>query len=362
LGSSDLAQCPTVDGEAIIADTTLWSKAKVVSHQLMRILVDRRPDLYRSIGKVGMGHPLFRLVLGSRHFTDPKLAKSSTAQILSVAQQCMSVTGSAKPEGDTNLAHMRRKDAARRLMRACEQYTADLIANPAVAPKQAVAAYEQFTKLTRRYGRVADAYATRQQVHEGGYDAMAGAIVESYATISDPAMLNYVVDLAGMSRGLALADLARNPHLGNHAEDVAARIGRCLYWDLTPSEADSVLETFQANYPEQDVDPAFGRSRTVSWETRPAAPKALYMTGDLCANRWSKTAGELAVDVMPARYPVALNLTHALSAEVHCGIAAYIAKRLGQNATAWQTFFALADELETSDLETLCETALTLSE
>ena len=362
LGSSDLAQCSTANGEAIISDTVLWGKSKVVSHQLMRILVDRRPDLYRSIIKVGMGHPLFRLVLGSRHLTDPKLAESATAQILNIAYQCVAVNRSAKPDDGTNLEHMRRKDAARRLLRACERFTAELIANTAVAPALAKAAYEQFTTQTRRFGRVADAYAARQQVHEGGYDPMAHAIVESYDSISDPVVLAYVVDRMVTRRGLALADLARNPHLGKHAETVAMWLGRSLYWDLTPNEADGVLAVFQANYPEQEIELAYGRSRTTSWETTPEVPKALYVTGDLSSTRWMRTNEEPPAKVMPKRYPLALSLINALSAEAYCGIAAYIAKRLGQNATAWQTFFALADELASSDLDTLCDTALTLSE
>jgi hypothetical protein len=59
LSSSDLAQCSTEAGEAIIADVALWGKSKVISHQLMHSVVDRRPDLYRSIIEAGLGHPLF---------------------------------------------------------------------------------------------------------------------------------------------------------------------------------------------------------------------------------------------------------------------------------------------------------------
>lgn len=131
---------------------------------------------------------------------------------------------------------------------------------------------------------------------------------------------------------------------------------------MTPSEVDSVFDEFCANYPEQSVDRSFGLPLPKTWTTTPDVPKPLYMLGNLGADRWPSTGRGHPVEVMPERYPVALNLTHALSAGVLCGIALYVAKRLGENTTAWQTFFALADELESSDLDTLCATALTLAQ
>jgi hypothetical protein len=82
----------------------------------------------------------------------------------------------------------------------------------------------------------------------------------------------------------------------------------------------------------------------------------------LSADRYRKPQRGNPVVTMPAHYPVALSLIGLVSREVRSGVALYVAKRLGTNAMAWVTFFALADELATSDLDTLCDTALALSE
>jgi hypothetical protein len=366
LGNSDLAQCSTEDGSRLMSDWHSWATGKIIPLRLKRTLIDKRPDLHPAIIAGGPRHGLFALTLASRHFSDQALVEQAIAQIRAVAAHCKATCDVAQRAGPVpNPTSAARVRTAERLMLKCERMTADLVANPAVSPELATAAVEMIATHTRRsLGNVAKlALLQRCKPLSGGYDRMAGALVEPYDQISDEATIGYLLDgLKTYNDGLALADLARNPHLGKHAGALAKRLGSGLYWDLSAREAHEVIVTFEANWPgcrvERLFDPPIAHAGP---ETHPV-PIASYLVGDLSADRYRKPQRGNPVVTMPAHYPVALSLIGLVSREVRSGVALYVAKRLGTNAMAWVTFFALADELATSDLDTLCDTALALSE
>jgi hypothetical protein len=368
LANSCPTQCSSEAGAELIRTWWDWAEGKKLPARLCRGLVDKRPDLHPAVIAMGPGHGLFELVLASRHFSSRALAEVAIAQIKAVGVRAWSSRDAASQWELHSYAKIKQIRSAERALRRCEQYLGTLIENPAVDPELATMAHDAVASCTscaaRSGANLAErAYLQRRNARAGEYDPMAGALSEPYEQISDEAVLAYLLErLAKCNDGFALAALARNPQLGKHTAAVAAKLRFGLGWDLSVAERAAVLGVFGTSYPEYADELAREMPTGPKGAELPAVPTPTYLAGDLSEHR-SKRGGTFnPVACMPERYPLALSLIAELAKGPLNGVAHYVAKRLGKNATAWQTCFALADELASSDLDTLCDTALALSE
>jgi hypothetical protein len=369
LANSTTEQCSTESGAALMRAWPEWTAGKKLPSSLCRGLVDKRPDLHPAVIACGPGHGLYDLVLASRYFTSEALAYVATAQLKARAGKAKIGLAAARrmyassPMGANFHLSIRRTEA---LLRHCELQLADLIANPAVSPAQARHAKAAAASFSIRSGANAaeSAFCRRAKQHVGAYDLMGGALTTPYEQISDAKTLDYLLSrLALRNDGQALASLACNPYLGKRARDVAARLRFGLGRDLRAAQRREVMEQFCSLYP-QFAEQVAGEiplpGRKERQPGRVCTP--IYLTGELSSTKALRHMPSAPVLQMPQRYPLSLNLISTLGLEPLAGVAHYLAKRLGTNATAWQTCFALADELASSDLDTLCDTALALSE
>jgi hypothetical protein len=355
-------QCSTTEGAKLVLAFNSWI-GKTIPRRMAMELVDRRPDLIPAIIAYGPGHFLYGTALASRRFTSDALATVAIAGIANRAKAAKAklIAAQAGVES-TDRGNVRRFDM---LLVHYENQMANLIENPAVSPERAHQAKDAVAEFTvNTSGNSAErAWYRRSKDQPGGYDAMSGALREPYETISDPTVLRYLLSkLALQNNGLALASLGVNPNLGKLADEVANRLRFGLGWDLSSTERSAVISRFCELYPHLGDQFLGGvvMPKQHDWPV-PAAPDPMYVTEVQRQGEPMIVPGHASA-TMPKRYRLSLKLLGALPREAYCGVGAYVAHRLGDNATAWQTLFALADELQTGDLDTLIDTALALSQ
>lgn len=362
-----IAQCPLDSATELIRTWNSWAGPELGASSLVRRLVERRIDLYPLIASREPTHPLFGAMLASRHFSDPALAKLAIGRIKGVGKVATRAVDAAVDThrgayADATLRE--RAQSAKRLLIKYEQLLGKLIANPAVSPEQASKAHKVAMVITRRevgINTAENAYLRRCAATLGTYDPMAGALTDPYEQLSDPLAIAYLVkDLSVGFDGFAHVALAHNPQLGHHAPVVAAQLGYGLSWNVTVPEAKAAVAAFSANYPHLADKVTYRAPRRRGQYSMPLCPQPAYLVGKLTEAGRTCPPWDNPVEVMPERYPLALSLINQLGHNTLCGIAHYVAKRLGTNATAWLTFFALADELAASDLDQLCDTAIAL--
>jgi hypothetical protein len=345
------------------------AKSSVVKAVAEETLIETRPHLIPVFIAAGVETSLCQRLATSRHLTNPDHGHLLIDQVKSY------VVGPPLPNVERQ--------------RTATAILADLIGNPVVSHTVAQKASElaELRRLTRYTGAAtigratstrkdldhviaarrdhiaADSGVTPQDLVDYDNHIADGAIVVPFENITDQflqgiAFNRITFDPAGT---YALAALAKNPHLGQHAKQLVVYLNRWASVAYAESILAPATKTFRNNYPH--LNSSHPSPKLVAELLRPNIAKAQPPTPYFLPRYASPQPHALPTGTTPDRYeyPLVLMSDYFNNDPALTGVAYFLSDNVGSNPSAWTTLLGIADSFVDSDAQSLVDTVVALT-
>ena len=346
LARSGPTECSRVEAEKILGELSegaigrRWWLTNVFDE-----LCERRHDLLPFIcrGKVLGG--LFTAGLRSRH-----LGSSGAAT------KALGVIGRG--------LGLSIKSGAWQSMRFFDRALAEVIANFSIDEATFDAAKALYAKYSDDDPML---YASRAALDDRDEELVEALFVTGpVESISEPAVLDALIESESVNSVYVGFALCKNPNLGNRVEAVRVWIDHYQHSGMINRGYLEAREALETNYGVADVESASGGtgSGVSDDEGDDARIAPVWLRNPAKVNGSSGVYGQPVQAVMPTRYPLqleAMSLSYLFGPEYIAGVVDYLVVRLGDEWGAWRAFFALSEDLANSDLDSLIAAALALN-